>query len=147
MSAIGVQLSLSSLIADHVSDVSLIGVQLSLLSLIAVHVSDVSDSSTHFRRPSTDMDDCAAITTANDCLRMALMAMPDSPAIVAPLEPMMAVLTVIWPKSSISIWISGTRTALTAIVLASVAVALAIATRRALRLALEADANVAAPTA
>jgi hypothetical protein len=73
--------------------------------------------------------------------------MADVPAMVAPLEPMMVVFTVIWPKSSIRICTNGTRTALTDIVLASAAVALAIATRKALMLALEADAAVAAPMA
>ena len=93
------------------------------------------------------MEDCAAITTANDCLRVAAIAMADWPAIVAPLEPMMVVFTVITPKSSIRIWISGTRTALMAIVLASTAVALAIATRKADALTPDCDAAVAAPTA
>lgn len=147
LSAIGVQLSLLSLTADQVSDVSEIGDQLSLVSLIADHVSDVSDSASHFRRPSTAMADCADITSANDCRRVAATDMEDAAVITTDWLTITEVLTVITPKSSINIWISGTRTAFTAIVLASTAVALAIATRRAAADAPEADAAVAAPMA
>ena len=64
-----------SLIAVHVSDVSVIGVHVSALSEIAFHVSAVSLSATHFRLPAIVMDDWQVKLIAPLCLLWPLTVM------------------------------------------------------------------------
>jgi hypothetical protein len=92
------------------------------------------------------LDSPAKVSTLSDTLA-ALMLMLDSAAISTAWLTITLVLTVITPKSSIRISISGTRTALTDMALSSTAVKAPMATRNADKLTLEADAAVAAPMA
>jgi hypothetical protein len=103
LSAIGVQLSLLSLIAAHVSDVSVIGVQVSELSEIAFHVSAVSLSATHFRLPAIVMDDWQVKLMEAVLLLFVLTLMADWAAISTDALKTTLVATVIVAKSSIRI--------------------------------------------
>jgi hypothetical protein len=147
LSAIGDQVSLLSAIAFHVSDVSVIGVQVSALSEIAFHVSAVSDSGTHFRLPAIVMDDWQVKLIAKLCRLVALMLTLDVAAISTEPRKTTLVATVITPKSSIRISISGTLTAATDMVLSSTDVNAPMATLMAAKLALDVAAKVDAPMA
>ena len=136
-----------SLIAVHVSDVSVIGVHVYELSEIAFHVSAVSDSCTHFRLPAIVMDDWQVKLMAAVCVRVLLTVISDWAVISTDAPKTTLVATVIVAKSSIRIWINGTLTPLTDMVLVSTEANAPMATRLAAKLALDVAVNVATPTA
>lgn len=113
----GVQFELVSATALHVSSVSLIGVHVSDVSAIAFHDSGVSGSTIHFTFPSIVIDESATNTIAPGCTLTASIATDDSASISTAWLTTTLVLTVSVPKSSIRIWIKGTRTASTVMAL------------------------------
>ena len=115
-----------SLCAAQLVDASETAVQTSDVSGMLVHVSGVSDSGVHFRVADTLMPEVHSIAVRPNCTLVAEIDTLDSAAIRTDWFTTTLVLTVISAHASITMFISGTLTALTVIALSSLMAKLAV---------------------